>query len=155
MTDDTNQPTSKNLEQSFKNLRTFIKDQHESLEKSHLRAIQHKTFTCAAECTSNYNLPHRQTSNCLEKCFDPFKKAEHLIKDSTEHIDIEINKCMDNCKIDADFFAKEKGLNFDDKGDAEKIRRKFYQCGMSCPRQVIPLISNAFYVIKQELDARQ
>ena len=87
MTDDTNQPTSKNLEQSFKNLRTFIKDQHESLEKSHLRAIQHKTFTCAADCTSNYNLPHRQTSHCLEKCFDPFKKAEHLIKDCPKEAD--------------------------------------------------------------------
>lgn len=124
---------------------TILANNHQNLEKTVLRKIEHEAYLAAAKCTENNSRGTFETRNCIKTSFDLVEKAQQIVAQKQAEIGKALNSCQKSCE----------NMTMEASSEAQRdvLQKQFYNCILDCPRTTIPLVEDSFRNLTSELES--
>lgn len=142
------QAMNNDVQRAFDNLRDTLENHQQDLEKLQIRRIENQSYRCAVQCTESSERSSQNVRQCVKTCFNKLTGVQQLFQAKQNEINKHIEGCMSNCEIKA-----RAGLSSTEQPDdhsLEKSRQVFDACAISCPREAVPIIRQAFSSMNDE-----
>ena len=142
--------TEADVKHEFELFGKVIGKNHEKLEKTALRKLEHDAYMAAAKCTEDNSRNTFEVRNCVKSSFKKVEDAQKIVAEKQAQIGQAINTCQQACENNIALDAP-GGLSSVSDSERENIQKRFFSCIIECPRKTVPLVEEAFKKLASDL----
>lgn len=139
------------VEAEFSSMKEYLDQQQAKVEQYHLRKIENSSYLCSAECTKDSSKDTATTRACVVNCMKPMEQVQGLFMKRQGLINQAIEGCMQKCEMSVKASAGENPT----EAQMETARVDYMQCAVGCPKEVRPVIAQAFRDFESDLSAKK
>ncbi|XP_068191308.1 protein FAM136A [Antennarius striatus] len=133
-------------EQHHVRMQNVVEEMVESLERDHIRKMQHRMFSCSAECCDRPSDSMSKVHQCIERCHTPLAKAQGVVTSELNTFQNRLTRCTMHCN------DKAKDL-FDSGAKEPAVKALMDRCVGSCVDDHINLIPSMTRKLKEQLNS--